>query len=65
MPIIEMHVEGMTCNHCVQAVTKAIHAKDAAAKVHVELDRRMVSAETRLTRAEMAAVLVHEGYKPA
>ena len=60
-----MHVEGMTCSHCVRAVTKAIQAKDVGAKVHVELARGLVSAETRLTRAEMAAVLVQEGYKPA
>ena len=65
MPIIEMHVGGMTCGHCVQAVTKAIQGKDPAAKVRVDLDRGTVSAETRLPRAEMAAVLAREGYKPA
>jgi len=65
VPIIEMHVGGMTCGHCVQAVTKAIQAKDSAAKVHVDLDHGTVSAETRLTRAEMAAVLAQEGFKPA
>ena len=65
LPIIEMHVEGMTCGHCVQAVTRAIQARDPAAKVHVELDRGLVSAETCLTRAEMAAVVSLEGYKPA
>jgi len=55
----------MTCGHCVQAVTKAIQAKDSAAKVHVDLDHGTVSAETRLARAEMAAVLAQEGFKPA
>jgi len=65
MPIIEMHVGGMTCGRCVQAVTKAIQAKDSAAKVRVDLAHGTVSAETRLARAELAAVLAQEGYKPA
>ena len=65
MPIIEMHVGGMTCGHCVQTVTKVIQAKDTSAKVHVDLAHGTVSAETWLARAEVAAVLAHEGFKPA
>lgn len=63
MPIIEMTVNGMTCGHCVQTVTKAIQAKDPAAKVSIHRETGLVSAETRLDRKEMTRAIEAEGYK--
>ena len=34
---IEFKVEGMSCQHCVSAVTNAIRERDAGAQVQVDL----------------------------
>ena len=38
----EFKVEGMSCQHCVAAVTRAIHEIDAAAQVQVDLEHGRV-----------------------
>jgi copper chaperone len=60
---VDLKVAGMTCGHCVKAVTEAIHAKDPSAKVDVLLAEGLVRAETTLTRAAVAAAVEEEGYK--
>ena len=35
--MIELRVEGMTCGHCVSAVTRAVKALDPEAHVQVDL----------------------------
>jgi copper chaperone len=62
---VELKVAGMTCGHCVRAVTEAIRAKDPAAKVEVVLAEGLVRAETTLPREAVAAVVAEEGYKVA
>jgi copper chaperone len=63
--MVELKVSGMTCGHCVKAVTGAIRAKDPAARVEVVLAEGLVRAETTLARAEVAAVVEEEGFKVA
>jgi copper chaperone len=63
MPILEMHVDGMTCGHCVQSVTKALQARDPYARVQVDLAEGLVSAETVLDRASAVQVIEAAGYK--
>ena len=63
--MITLHVEGMSCGHCVRAVTQAIQALDPAAKVEVDLAARTVKAETGLARDAVAAAIAEEGYKVA
>ncbi len=58
----ELKVAGMTCGHCVRAVTQAIQARDPQARVQVDLPSGMVRAETTLPRAELAALVTAEGY---
>jgi copper chaperone len=62
---VELKVAGMTCGHCVRAVTEAIRAKDPAASVEVSLADGVVRAETALTRAAVAAAIEEEGYSVA
>jgi copper chaperone len=59
---VELRVAGMTCGHCVKAVTAAIQARDPAATVEVVLAKGLVRAETTLPHAEVAAAVVEEGY---
>jgi copper chaperone len=43
---IEFNVEGMSCQHCVLAVTNAIREHDAAAQVQVDLAAGKVTVES-------------------
>jgi len=63
--MITLKVEGMSCGHCVRAVTQAIQAQDPKAQVTVDLPTGTVQADTALTRDQVAAVVAEEGYKVA
>lgn len=58
----ELKVTGMTCGHCVRAVTQAIQARDPQARVQVDLATGVVQAETSLDRAVLAELVTAEGY---
>jgi copper chaperone len=60
---VELTVDGMSCGHCVRAVTGAIQALDPAARVEVTLESGTIRAETSLTAAQVAAAVAEEGYK--
>lgn len=55
-------VDGMSCGHCVQAVTKAIVSRDPAAKVEVDLSAGTVTVDARLDDATVIAALDDAGY---
>ncbi|NMX94608.1 MULTISPECIES: cation transporter [unclassified Pseudomonas] len=55
-------VEGMTCGHCVRAVTQAVQAKDPAASVNVNLAAKEVGVESRLSPDEVISLISEEGY---
>lgn len=63
--MIELKVQGMTCQHCVRAVVEAIRAQDPAATVQVDLPAGLVRAESTLSRAAVAAAVTGEGYAVA
>jgi copper chaperone len=58
-----MQVEGMTCQGCVNAVTKAIQRLDPAAKVDVDLDHGRVHVVTTAQTLEVAEALNAAGYE--
>ncbi len=60
---IVLKVEGMTCQHCVRAVTAAIQALDPAAQVAVDLPGHSITAQTTLAQPALAAALAEEGYR--
>ena len=55
-------VEGMTCGHCVRAVTQAVQGKDPAASVKVDLAAREVGVESRLSAEQVIEAITEEGY---
>ncbi|MCA3271393.1 MAG: heavy-metal-associated domain-containing protein [Roseomonas sp.] len=59
---ITLQVEGMSCGHCIRAVTNAIQALDQAAKVNVDLASKRVVAATSLPRAELVRAVEDEGF---
>lgn len=40
-----LNVEGMSCSHCVNAVTKAVGGLDGVSNVEVDLDAKTVTVE--------------------
>lgn len=61
--MIEFHVKGMDCAHCVQAVTEAVHGVDPRAEVQVDLPTGTVKAQTTAERAALAQAIAAEGYE--
>jgi copper chaperone len=59
---MKLHVPDMSCGHCTAAITKSLHAEDAAATVVTDLARREVSVETVLAPEEVIATLRTAGY---
>lgn len=60
--MIQFNVEGMSCQHCVGAVTRAIHEHDAAAKVEVDLATGRVSVESSQSADVLKAAIDEAGY---
>jgi copper chaperone len=60
--MVELHVEGMSCNHCVSKVTKAIKDVDTAAKVDVNLKSSKVRVESTVDLADIRSALFDAGY---
>jgi copper chaperone len=60
-------VAGMTCAHCVGAVTREVGALDAVTDVHVELTTGEVTVQSTrpLADAEIVAALDEAGYELA
>ncbi len=61
-----LKVEGMSCHHCTEAVTRAVRA--LAGVQHVEVNLQKKSAEVRwdesvLAEADLAAAIEGEGYQ--
>lgn len=55
-------VNGMSCGHCVKAVTQALRALDPNATVQVDLDGRRVQVESEQPRDALADAIRDEGY---
>ncbi len=42
METVTLHVEGMSCGHCINAVNKALHGVEGAKVVSVQIGRAVV-----------------------
>ena len=60
----EFLVEGMSCGHCVNVVTQAIHALDPAATVDVNLGSKHVRVDSDVDRLLLSRALTDAGYDP-
>lgn len=58
-------VQGMTCGHCVRAVTQALQQLDPAAEVKVDLATGRVEVESARPREALARAIQDEGYTVA
>lgn len=57
------NVQGMSCGHCVKAITQALQAKDPAASVRIDLAAKEVGVESALTTDQVIAAITKEGYE--
>lgn len=57
------NVQGMSCGHCVKAITQALQSKDPAASVRIDLAAKEVGVESALTAEQVIALLIEEGYE--
>ena len=56
-------VQGMSCAHCVRAITQALQAADTAAVVEVDLAAAEVRVASTLSREQVAELIAAEGYE--
>ena len=61
--MMQLSVAGMTCQHCVAAVTRAVQALPAVEQVAVDLDRGVVTIAGRPDPALVRAAIAEEGYE--
>lgn len=57
------NVQGMTCGHCVKAVTRAVQEQDAEARVEVDLAGKQVKVQSALAAEAILAAIREEGYQ--
>ena len=62
--MITLHVEGMTCGHCIKQVTQAIHRIEPDALVNVDLATGSVLINSlKEDRAQFAEAISEAGYQ--
>jgi copper chaperone len=61
---MDFHIPSMSCGHCVNAVTQAVHEADPQAKVDVNLDTKQVQVDSRAERQKIVDALKEAGYEP-
>ena len=57
------NVQGMTCGHCVKAVTRAVQSQDAAAQVEVDLAGKQVRVQSAMAVEQILTAIRDEGYQ--
>lgn len=62
MPTFE--IPNMSCNHCVRAITEAVHGVDAQAKVEARLPEHQVHVDSQAPRERLVEALTAAGYAP-
>lgn len=56
-------VQGMSCGHCVRAITQALQAADDEAVVEVDLSAGEVRVASTLSSEQISALIADEGYE--
>ncbi|QKE64243.1 heavy-metal-associated domain-containing protein [Aquipseudomonas campi] len=57
-----LKVSGMSCGHCVRAITQAVRALDDAAEVQIDLAAGEVRVASRLSPQQLLQAVRDEGY---
>lgn len=60
--MIQFQVEGMSCNHCVGSITRAVQAVDPAARVSADVPTQSVKVESAADRQALKQAIEGAGY---
>lgn len=60
--MLRLNVDGMSCGHCVGAVTRAVQGVDPSAEVRVDLAAKTVEARTVAEPGAVAKAIADAGY---
>lgn len=63
--MLRLKVEGMTCNHCVMAVKKALMKVPGVEKAEVSLERAEALVEGKADPEALIRAVEAEGYRAA
>ena len=59
-------VDDMSCGHCIRSITRAVHAVDPEAQVHIELAHHLVHIESKAAHPFLLSRAIREaGYTPS
>ncbi len=61
--MVRLHVEGMTCAHCVMAVKKALLKVSGVKDVQVDLDRKEAVVDGEVDPNLLIRAVEEEGYR--
>ncbi|AGW92410.1 MULTISPECIES: heavy-metal-associated domain-containing protein [Cupriavidus] len=60
--MIQFQVEGMSCSHCIGAITRAVQAVDPAAKVSADVPTQAVRVESGADTLALRQAIEEAGY---
>ena len=63
---VDLNIEGMTCDHCVGAITRALKALPGVQTANVSLSEKRANVtfdESEVSVAAMRQVIEEEGYQ--
>ncbi|WP_422647812.1 Copper chaperone, heavy metal ion binding protein [Cupriavidus sp. H18C1] len=60
--MMQFQVEGMSCNHCVGAITRAVKQVDPDARVSADIAAQAVSVESDADAQEVREAIELAGY---
>jgi len=61
--MVQLKVTGMTCNHCVMHVTKALQGVAGVSEAKVSLEKGEAVVEGNAKLADLIAAVQEEGYE--
>jgi len=61
----DLTLPDMSCEHCVRAVTAAVHELDAAARLEFDLEQHRVRIDSTAPHEAIRAALAAHGYPAA
>lgn len=60
--MVEFSIPEMTCNHCVQTITRAVSAVDKTAKLTFDVPRHRLQVASKRDSDTIKTVIVAAGY---
>lgn len=60
--MMQFKVEGMSCNHCVGAITRAVQQVDPGATVSADIAGQSVSVESQADAQAVRSAIESAGY---